>query len=95
MQQTQQRSAQGHWIALSKALKVSHVLTAMGVEHTLAQGSILLSPGKDTSEADIDAVLDTLPKIVEKLRGMSPLWDEFQRGAIDSVVSPRAAAKAK
>jgi len=80
---------------VSKALKVSHVLTAMGVDHTLAQGSILLSPGKDTSQADIDAVLDTLPKIVEKLRGMSPQWDEFQRGTIDSVVSPRAASKAK
>lgn len=80
---------------VSKALKVSPVLTAMGVEHTLAQGSILLSLGQDNTEADIDAVLDTLPRIVEKLRGMSPLWDEFQRGAIDSAVSPRAVAKAK
>ena len=74
---------------VSKALKVSPVLTAMGVEHTLAQGSILLSLGQDNTEADIDAVLDTLPRIVEKLRGMSPPWDEFQRGAVDSVVSPR------
>lgn len=74
---------------VSKALKVSPVLTAMGVEHTLAQGSILLSLGQDNTEADIDTVLDTLPRIVEKLRGMSPPWDEFQRGAVDSVVSPR------
>lgn len=73
----------------SKALKVSPVLTAMGVDHALAQGSILLSPGKDTTEADIDAVLDTLPRIVEKLRGMSPQWDEFQRGTMDSVVALR------
>jgi cysteine desulfurase len=79
----------------SKALKVSHVLTAMGIEHTLAQGSIQLSLGKDNTDADIDAVLDTLPKIVEKLRGMSPLWDEFQRGTIDSVISPRITSKTK
>ena len=74
---------------VSKALKVSHVLTAMGVEHTLAQGSLLFSPGKDTTDADIDAVLETLPRIVEKLRGMSPQWDEFQRGACDSLIAPR------
>ena len=77
---------------VSKALKVSHVLTAMGVQHTLAQGSILLSLGMDNTDADVDAVLETLPRIVEKLRGMSPLWDEFQRGAIDSVVNPRKPA---
>lgn len=70
----------------SKALKVSHVLTAMGVEHTLAQGSVLLSPGQDNTDADLDAVLDTLPRIVEKLRGMSPQWDEFQRGTIRSAL---------
>ncbi len=80
---------------VSKALKVSPVLTAMGVEHTLAQGSILLSLGQDNTEADIDAVLDTLPRIVEKLRGMSPPWDEFQRGAVDSAISPRDATKTK
>ena len=73
----------------SKALKVSPVLTAMGIGHTLAQGSILLSPGKDTTDADIDAVLETLPKIVRKLRGMSPSWDEFERGLVDSVIEPR------
>jgi cysteine desulfurase len=71
---------------VSKALKVSHVLTAMGVEHTLAQGSVLLSPGQDTTDADIDAVLETLPRIVAKLRGMSPQWDEFQRGTTKSVL---------
>ena len=77
---------------VSKALKVSHVLTAMGVPHTLAQGSILLSLGMDNTDADIDTVLETLPRIVEKLRAMSPLWDEFQQGLIDSLVDPRKPA---
>jgi hypothetical protein len=47
----------------------------------------------DNTDAEIDTVLETLPRIVEKLRGMSPLWDEFQRGLCDSVVSPRNGAK--
>jgi len=43
--------------------------------------------------AVLDAVLEALPRIIEKLRGMSPLWDEFQRGLCDSVVAPRNGAK--
>lgn len=78
---------------VSKALKVSHVLTAMGVPHTLAQGSILLSLGMGNTDADIETVLETLPRIVEKLRGMSPQWDEFQRGLCDSLVAPRKTEK--
>ena len=64
---------------VSKALKVSPVLTAIGLEHSLAQGAVILSLGKDNTSDEIDCVIETLPKIVSKLRGMSPLWDEFQR----------------
>ena len=64
---------------VSKSLKVSPVLSAIGLEHSLAQGAIILSLGKDNTEEEIDYVIETLPKIVTKLRGMSPLWDEFQR----------------
>jgi cysteine desulfurase len=74
---------------VSKALKVSPVLAAIGLEHSLAQGSIIVSLGADSSEADVDCFLEVFPKIVAKLRGMSPLWDEFQRGSIDSVLTPR------
>ena len=74
---------------VSKALKVSPVLAAIGLEATLAQGSILLSLGADSSEADVDGFLEVFPKVVAKLRGLSPLWDEFQRGLIDSVLQPR------
>jgi cysteine desulfurase len=74
---------------VSKALKVSPVLTAIGLEHALAQGSVILSLGQANTKAEIDAVLEVFPKIVSKLRGMSPMWDEFERGIIDSVVSPR------
>jgi cysteine desulfurase len=72
---------------VSKALKVSPVLTAIGLEHSLAQGNIIISLGKDNTEAEIDHVAGTLPKIVEKLRSMSPVWDDFQKGLVTSQIS--------
>lgn len=74
---------------VSKALKASPVLKAIGLDHALAQGTILLSLGQDNTEEDIDCFLEVFPKVVGKLRGMSPMWDEFQRGAIDSVMRPK------
>jgi cysteine desulfurase len=73
---------------VSKALKVSPVLTAIGLPPALALGNILLSLGQKNTEEDVEYVLDRLPKIVAKLRGMSPLWEDFQQGQIESVVSP-------
>jgi cysteine desulfurase len=58
----------------SRALKVSHVLTAIGVPAAVAQGSLLFSLGKDNSEEDIDYLLETLPSVVQRLREMSPLY---------------------
>jgi cysteine desulfurase len=78
---------------VSKSLKVSHVLSAIGLDHALGQAAILLSPGKDNTDAEIDYVLETLPQVVSKLRGMSPAWDEFERGTVDSVIAPRKQAR--
>ncbi len=61
----------------SKALKVSHVLLAMGIDHALAQGSIVFSLPETTSAGDIDTVLEAFPPIIEKLRRMSPLYTKF------------------
>jgi cysteine desulfurase len=61
----------------SRALKASHVLIAMGISHEVAQGSILLTLGMDTSDEDIDYVLEVLPPIVDRLRQMSPLYAKF------------------
>lgn len=58
----------------SQALKVSHVLTAMGIEPALAQGSLLFSLGIGNTEEDIDYVLDKMPSIVDTLRKMSPFY---------------------
>lgn len=58
----------------SKALKASHVLTAIGVPPEIAQGSLLLTFGKDNTEEDVLYFVDSLPPIVERLRKMSPLY---------------------
>jgi cysteine desulfurase len=75
---------------VSKSLKVSPVLTAIGLDHSLAQGNVILSPGRDNTTEEIDSVIETFGKVVSRLRGMSPLWDAFQRGEIDSLIKPRS-----
>ncbi len=63
----------------SKSMEPSHVLLAMGQNHETAQGSIRFSLGRTTTKEDIDAVLKELPPIVEKLRKMSPFYDQTQK----------------
>lgn len=57
----------------SGSLDPSHVLLAIGLPHEIAHGSLRLSLGNDTTEADVDYVLATLPGIVRDLREMSAL----------------------
>jgi cysteine desulfurase len=61
----------------SRALKASHVLLAMGIDHALAQGSLVFSLIEKTSSEDIDYLLDVFPPIIERLRKMSPLYTKF------------------
>jgi cysteine desulfurase len=69
----------------SKSLKVSHVLLAMGLDHALAQGSIIFSLIETTTAADIQAVLDAFPAIVGRLRDMSPLYTQFKKEQADDL----------
>jgi cysteine desulfurase len=62
----------------SGSLDPSHVLLAMGIPVEFAHGSLRFSLGRGTTDEEIDRVLDTLPKIVETLRAMSP----FRPGAV-------------
>src|SRR5262249_55204261 len=78
---------------VSKALNVSPVLIAIGLEHALAQGNIIISLGQDNTDEDIDYALEIFTKVVTKLRSMSRQWDEFQRDEIDSVITPTGSAK--
>ena len=61
----------------SKSLKASHVLLAMGLDHALAQGSVVFSLIEGTPAEDVDAVLDAFPPIIARLRKMSPLWTKY------------------
>ncbi|MDR2860330.1 MAG: cysteine desulfurase [Elusimicrobiota bacterium] len=63
----------------SKDLKLSHVLTAMGVDTAVGQGSIIFTLSKHNTKEDIDYILEEFPKIVNRLRDMSPLYDYFQK----------------
>ena len=58
----------------SQALKSSHVLLAMGLSPTMAQGSILFSLGKYNTQKEVERVLEVLPPIIDRLRKMSPLY---------------------
>ena len=61
----------------SRALKASHVLLAMGIDHALAQGSLVFGLIEPTTGEDIDYLLDVFPPIIERLRKMSPLYTKF------------------
>jgi len=64
----------------SRALKASHVLTAMGIPAEVAQGSLLFTFGRENTGEDVDYVLEVMPPIVDRLRQMSPLYAKFLKG---------------
>ncbi|MBA7648993.1 Cysteine desulfurase IscS [subsurface metagenome] len=60
----------------SQALKSSHVLNAIGLSPTMAQGSVLFSLGKYNTAEEVSRLLEVLPPIVKRLREMSPIYKE-------------------
>jgi len=60
----------------SGSLEPSHVLRAMGVPFTAAHGSIRFSLSVYNTEEEIDFIVEKLPPIIERLREMSPFWEE-------------------
>ena len=70
----------------SGSLDPSHVLLAIGRPHEVAHGSLRLSLCEENTEAEVDAMLREIPKVVEYLRNMSPVWRELQKGARDYVI---------
>ena len=57
----------------------SHVLLAIGLPHEIAHGSLRMTLGADTRKEDLDYVVEQLKEIIEQLRGMSPLYEDFIR----------------
>lgn len=62
----------------SGSLDPSHVLLALGLKHEVAHGSLRLSIDENTSDEDVDYILEVVPKVVERLRAMSPLWEKIK-----------------
>jgi cysteine desulfurase len=56
----------------SGAMESSHVLAAIGIAHDLARGSLRLSLGYSSTDADVDLALEVVPAAVERLRAFSP-----------------------
>lgn len=64
----------------SGSLDPSHVLLAIGLKHEVAHGSLRLSFSDVNDESDADYIIEVLPKIIDRLRAMSPLWDAIIHG---------------
>lgn len=65
----------------SGSLDPSHVLLAIGLPHEIAHGSLRLTLSDETTKEELDYVIDELNKIVERLRSMSPLYEDFVKKA--------------
>ena len=63
----------------SGSLDPSHVLLAIGLPHEIAHGSLRLTLSEETTREELDYVVESMKKIVEKLRSMSPLYEDFLR----------------
>ncbi len=64
----------------SGSLDPSHVLLAIGLPHEIAHGSLRLTLSRYTTQEEIDKVVEVVPKVVDYLRKMSPVWDELEKG---------------
>lgn len=63
----------------SGSLDPSHVLLAIGLPHEIAHGSLRLTLGEETTKEELDTVVAALVRIIERLRSMSPLYEDFLR----------------
>ena len=71
----------------SGSLDPSHVLLAIGLPHEIAHGSLRMTIGRATTKADIDFAVDSLKTTLENLRMMSPLYEDFKQGKVESVIA--------
>lgn len=78
---------------VSKALKTSHVLSAIGLDPESARAAVLLSLGQTNTAHEIDDAVGVMARATAKLRAMSPAWEEFQRGRSDTKTTPAPPAK--
>ena len=70
----------------SGSLDPSHVLLAIGLPHEVAHGSLRISLSEYNTEEDADHIIKCVPEVVEKLRAMSPVWKEMERGEKQHII---------
>jgi len=70
----------------SGSLDPSHVLLSIGLPHEIAHGSLRLTLSKYTTQEEIDRTIATVPKVVEYLRSISPVWDKLEKGEQNHVI---------
>ena len=64
----------------SGSLDPSHVLLSIGLKHEVAHGSMRLSIEENVTDEDVDYILEVVPKVVDRLRSMSPVWEKMMKG---------------
>ncbi len=70
----------------SGSLDPSHVLLAIGRPHEIAHGSLRLSLSDENTEEQVEYIISEVPKVVEYLRNMSPVWRDLQEGKKNYVI---------
>ena len=70
----------------SGSLDPSHVLLSLGIPHEIAHGSLRLSIGEYNTMEQIDHIIEVVPKVVEYLRSISPVWDELEKGELKHLI---------
>ena len=70
----------------SGSLDPSHVLLALGLPHEIAHGSLRLTLSHETTEEEVDYMIDAVTQVVEYLRGISPVWRDLQSGKQNFVI---------
>lgn len=76
----------------SGSLDPSHVLLALGLPHEIAHGSLRLSLGPQTTREEVDYAIDSLAAVIENLRSMSPLYEDYLHGAYEGIIEGYKAA---
>ena len=70
----------------SGSLDPSHVLLSIGLPHEVAHGSLRLSIGEYNTMEQIDHIVEVVPKVVDYLRSISPVWDELEKGQLKHLI---------
>ena len=70
----------------SGSLDPSHVLLALGLPHEVAHGSLRLSLSEYNTEEEIEKIIEEVPRVVEYLRNISPIWEDLEKGKKQHII---------